>query len=198
MATEDRNKLLKLLATHAYDFKRGGYTLVSGRISDEYLDCKMALSHAQAAPALGRLLLSHLDPRAVAIGGLTMGADPIAYSTVHASAGGRDLRWFSVRKEPKKHGRRKLIEGDVPQGASVAIVDDVVTSGGSTIEAIQKARAEGLKVVQVLVLVDREEQDGLEKVKAEAGGDVQVVAMFKKSEIRAEWDTQRQTSRKTA
>ncbi len=185
--TDDRSELLELLATFAYDYAPGAYRLASGKQSDEYLDCKAALSHAAALPALGRLFLRQVDPRAVAIGGLTMGADPIALSTAHVSAAGRNLRWFSVRKEPKKYGRRKLIEGDVSNGP-VVIVDDVVTTGGSTIDAIKKARAEGLEVVQVLVLVDREEEGGLDRIRAEAGHDVPVAAIFKKTEIRAAWE----------
>ncbi|HXN30230.1 MAG TPA: orotate phosphoribosyltransferase [Polyangiaceae bacterium] len=190
MAADDRATLLELLATLSYDHTPGAYVLASGKESDEYLDCKMALSHAEALPSLGRLFLSQIEPRVVAVGGLTMGADPIAVSTAQASAGGRNLRWFSARKEPKKHGRRKLIEGDVSSGP-VAVVDDVVTTGGSTIDAIRKARADGLDVVQVIVLVDREEEGGLGRIRAEAGPGVPVAAIFKKSEIRAEWERQR-------
>jgi orotate phosphoribosyltransferase len=194
MATDDRSKLLELLAALAYDYAPGAYRLASGKESDEYLDCKMALSHAGALPSLGRLFLAQVEPRVSAVGGLTMGADPIALSTAHVSAGGRDLRWFSVRKEPKKYGRRKLIEGDV-SGGPVLVVDDVVTTGGSTIDAIKKARAEGLDVVQVLVLVDREEESGLDRIRAEAGPTVPVAAIFKKSEIREEWERQRSLRR---
>jgi orotate phosphoribosyltransferase len=194
MATDDRSTLLHLLVTLAYDFSPGAYMLASGKQSDEYLDCKTALSHAVALPALGRLFLSRIQPNVVAVGGLTMGADPIALSTSQVSAGGRDLQWFSVRKEPKKYGRRKLIEGDMPSGP-VAVVDDVVTTGGSTIDAIRKARVEGLALAQVLVLVDREEERGLERIGAEAGPDISVAAIFKKSEIRAEWERQRSQTR---
>src|ERR1700690_228734 len=121
MAADDRATLLELLATLSYDPTPGAYVLASGKESDEYLDCKIALSHAEALPSLGRLFLSQIEPRVVAVGGLTMGADPIAVSTAQASAGGRNLRWFSARKEPKKHGRRKLIEGDVSSGPVAAI-----------------------------------------------------------------------------
>lgn len=190
MATDDRLKLLTLLATFAYQHKPEGFALTSGKISTEYIDCKMALSHADCLPSLGAVFVAHVSPVAEAIGGLTMGADPIAIATSLVSAGGRNLRWFSVRKEPKKHGLRKLIEGDVPNGAKVVIVDDVVTTGGSTIDAIRKARTEALDVVQVLVLVDREEEDGIDRVRAEAGPAVSVVSMFKKSEVREQWEAQ--------
>jgi len=188
---EDRRTLLDLLARHAYQFRPEGFTLVSGKTSQEYLDCKMALSHAEALPPLGKVFLAEVDLRAVGIGGLTMGADPIAISTAAASAGGRSLRWFSVRKEAKEHGRKKLIEGDLQSNAKVVVVDDVVTSGGSTIQAIQKCRDGGLEVVQVLVLVDREEDGGLARIEGEAGADVGVRAIFKKSEVRAAWEAQR-------
>src|SRR5258708_13981845 len=108
---EVRRTLLELLARYAYDFKPGGFTLVSGQNSDEYLDCKMALSRAEALPLTGALFLSHVDPTAVAVGGLTMGSDPIAISTAHVSAGTRPVGWFSVRKNAKEHGRKKVIEG---------------------------------------------------------------------------------------
>jgi len=197
MALDDRSKLLKLLAKHAYDYRSEGFKLASGKVSNEYLNCKMALSHAGAMAALGRFALPLVSPKATAVGGLTMGADPIAHSICQTSDGGRDLRWFTVRKEPKPHGLRKLIEGDVPDGANVVVVDDVVTTGGSTVDAIQKARAERLNVVQVLVLVDREE-GGLARIRSEVGPDVEVVPMFTKSEVRHEWESQRQTLRATA
>ncbi len=190
MASEDWAKLLNLLATYAYAYKVDGFTLVSGKVSSEYLDCKMALSHGEALPALGRLFLSHLDPRAVAVGGLTMGSDPIAVSTASAasvSGGGRSLCWFSVRKDAKEHGKKKTVEGAVSPGDCVVVVDDVATTGGSTIQAIEKCRAHGLSVVQVLVLVDREE-GGLQRIKDAAGAEVAVSAMFTKSQVREEWD----------
>lgn len=188
MATDDQHKLLNLLATLAYDYQPGKYSLSSGKVSDEYIDCKRALSHCDALPSMGRMILSKIDPRVVAVGGLTMGADPVAFSAARESCGtARSLRWFSVRKEAKKHGRMKLIEGDLSNGDHVAVVDDVVTTGGSTIQAINKCAGEGLRVIQVIVLVDREEDDGMRKVEAAAGLGVQVVALFTKSEIHREW-----------
>ncbi len=122
-----------------------------------------------------------------------MGADPIAISTATASARtSREICWFSVRKDRKGHGRGRLIEGDVKAGFEVAVVDDVVTTGGSTIEAIEKCREAGLQIVQVLVLVDREQDAGMEKIRMALGGDVPVVALFTKSEVRHAWEA-RQT-----
>jgi orotate phosphoribosyltransferase len=191
MATDERAKLLELLATHAYAYKPGGFVLVSGQVSDEYLDCKMALSHGEALNALGALFLSHADERAVAVGGLTMGSDPIAMLTSAASTSSkRSMRWFSVRKDAKEHGKKKVIEGDVTKGDPVIVVDDVATTGGSTIQAIEKCRAQGLNVVQVLVLVDRE-QGGMDNIREAAGAGVAVKAMFTKTEVRQEWERQR-------
>jgi orotate phosphoribosyltransferase len=187
MASDDERKLLELLAEHAYAYSPGGFLLASGKVSDEYLDCRAALSHAEALPLVGRLFVSHVEPRADAIGGLTMGADPIAIATSAASAGLRPVRWFSVRKDAKEHGKKKVVEGDVKSGDSVVVVDDVVTTGGSTIQAIEKCRETGLKVVQVLVLVDREQDGGLESIRVAAGAGVPVRAMFTKSEVRATW-----------
>ena len=198
MASQDMDNLLTLLAKYSYRYKPEGFMLASGKVSNEYIDCKMALSHAEAGPWVAALILERADPRAIAVGGLTMGADPIAYATSLVSAGGRNLRWFSVRKESKQHGSRKLIEGDVPNGANVVIVDDVVTTGGSTEDAIQKARAERLNVLQVIVLVDREEDGGLERIQRAAGSDVSVQALFTKADVRREWERLQPTLRATA
>lgn len=195
---DDRRNLLELLAKHAYDYSPGRYTLSSGKPSDEYLDCKNALSWPAALPSLGRLVVSYLAPDVVAVGGLTMGADPIAVSASLMSAGAeRELRWFLVRKDAKLHGMKKTVEGNVKAGEHVAIVDDVVTTGGSTIDAIKKCREFGLLVEQVIVLVDREQDGGLQNIISEAGPDVPVKAMFTKSEVRREWE-QRQTLRRIA
>jgi orotate phosphoribosyltransferase len=201
MATKEKRKLLELLAKHAYAYSEAGFLLASGKLSKEYLECRMALSQPEALAPLGKVFLSHIDPRADAVGGLTMGADPIAIATARAScdaAGHRLLRWFSVRKDAKEHGKKKLIEGDVRRGNKVVIVDDVVTTGGSTVQAIEKCRDSKLDVVQVLVLVDREQDDGMKKIRAAAGSGVSVKAVFSKSEVRAEWQAHHQTrSRKT-
>jgi orotate phosphoribosyltransferase len=182
----NRETLLALLVEHSYQYKVGGFRLVSGAVSDEYLDCRRALGLPLALAAVGKLCLDALRPDIASIGGLTMGADPIAIATALQSAGTEHpVSWFSVRKEAKGHGQKRLIEG---QAASpVAVVDDVVTSGGSTLEAIRRCREAGLAVAQVLVLVDREEQEGMEKIRAEVGEGVPVTALFTKRELREAW-----------
>ncbi len=182
--------LLSELAKHAFQYRADEaewFTLASGERSPEYLDCKHALSRSRAMAVLGPLIHKRLERSVVALGGLTMGADPIAMSTCQASDGTtHEVRWFVVRKDRKAHGQKKLIEGAVEPGDKVAVVDDVVTSGKSTIQAIQACRDFGLDVVQVIVLVDREQLDGLQNIKRAAGG-VPVEAIFRKSQIKEEW-----------
>lgn len=190
-AEGDRAVLLQWLARKAYQYRPNApFSLASGGTSPEYLDCRQALSHPEALDAAARLMSSHLSADVEAVGGLTMGADPLAVATSQAAERaqpGRDLRWFSVRKAPKGHGRGRLVEGDVPPGTRVAVIDDVATTGGSTREAVEKCRAEGLDVVQVLVLVDRE-QGGMSLLRSLVREETPVGAIVTKTDIRAVWD----------
>jgi orotate phosphoribosyltransferase len=181
--------LLDELAIHAYQYRpEKPFVLVSGATSDEYLDCKLALSQPTAMSVLGKVILRELPTDVVAIGGLTMGSDPIAMSTSQASAGTEQpVRWFSVRKDQKEHGQKKRIEGSIKPGDRVAIVDDVVTSGMSTIAAIQACREFGLSVAIAIVLVDRQQSSGLENIQRELGDGAQVKAIFTKNEIKERW-----------
>ncbi len=142
---------------------RGEITLSSGRKSSYYLDCKLTTLDPEGALLTGYSVLEALDSMNVhadAIGGLTMGADPIVSATIVVSQlERRPLTGFLVRKEHKKHGRGKQIEGVDPVPVKVAIVDEVCTTGGSTWEAIRAVEAEGCQVAAVLILVDREEDD---------------------------------------
>ncbi|HTQ06303.1 MAG TPA: orotate phosphoribosyltransferase [Polyangiaceae bacterium] len=184
-----RAALLDELVRHAYQYSpEKPFLLVSGQYSDEYLDCKLALSQPAAMASLGRVFLASIKVPAVAIGGLTMGSDPIAMSTSQASYGSATpLRWFTVRKEAKGHGQKKLVEGSVKPGESVVVVDDVCTTGGSTVKAIEAARDFGLQVAQVIVLVDREQSDGIANIQRAAGDGVGVSAVFTKSQVKARW-----------
>ncbi len=175
------------LVDFAYKYDpENGFLLSSGGRSDTYLDCRQALSLAKSAAALGHVFLPHLVEGVRAIGGLTLGADPLAYGTAAASAGtDHEVNWFSVRKQPKGHGRKRLVEGNVEPGWPVAVVDDVVTKGSSTIDALNKVREQGLNPVQVLVLVDRQE-GGMDRILAEVG-DLPVKAIFTRAEIHAAW-----------
>ena len=156
-----RERLLDLLKQKAHT--RGKVILTSGKESDFYIDCRPVTLHPEGAYLVGKLLFERLQNSREAVqgvGGMTMGADPIATAVSLISfLEGRPVPAFIIRKEPKKHGRGLWVEGinNLPEGTAVAIVEDVVTTGGSTIKAIERAREEGLKVVQVLALVDREE-----------------------------------------
>ncbi|MGA9940216.1 MAG: orotate phosphoribosyltransferase [Candidatus Acidiferrales bacterium] len=155
-----RNELANLL--RAKSIKRGEFTLASGKKSNYYLDCRLTTLDAQGALLTGYCVLELLDEMGVrpdAIGGLSMGADPVVSAAIVVSAiERRPVQGFLVRKEAKGHGRKKQIEGmEQTQGKRVAIVDDVCTTGGSTLEAIEATTREGCEVVAVISLVDREE-----------------------------------------
>ncbi len=142
--------------------KRGSFTLSSGRKSDYYLDCKLATLDPEGAVLTGHTVLELLEAhgiRADAIGGLSIGADPIVTAVAAVShLEGKPLPGFLVRKERKPHGRQKQIEGiEEKEVAKVVIVDEVCTTGESTLEAIRAAENAGLEVVAVVSLVDREE-----------------------------------------
>ena len=139
----------------------GNFTLVSGEKSDVYVDCKLTTYTPEAMPLVGRLMLRKFAERGwrpEAVGGLTLGADPIAFAIARESlAESKSVRAFVIRKEPKKHGMERFIEGlDNPQGLSVVVLDDVCTKGGSTLQAIEKAQQAGMHVLGAVCLVDRE------------------------------------------
>jgi len=139
----------------------------------------------EAVDLVGAAIIDHIPPEAEAVGGLTMGADPIAHAVAsYGTRHGRPLDAFSVRKEAKRHGLGKWVEECAARGTAVVVVDDVVTTGGSTIDAIRKCREEGLRVVAVVALVDREEESGRENIVHAAGPDVPVTAIFTLREIR--------------
>jgi orotate phosphoribosyltransferase len=191
-----RTVLLDHLARYAYKFSpEKQFLLASGVYSDEYLDCKLALSQPAAMAALGRVFLDYLPRGVDAIGGLTMGADPIVMSTALVSAStDRPVRWFLVRKEGSKaHGQKKLIEGSVTEREPVAVVDDVVTSGSSTIKAIEACRGADLNVAQVIVLVDRQQDNGMANIRDAAGQAIPVVSVFTKDDIKKRWLEQNPT-----
>ena len=142
------------------------FPLVSGAMSSFYIDCRIGLSYADARQIVGELILDRIQPPVDAVGGLLIGAYPIAIAVSDAAyrRGEQNIRVFVVRKEPKAHGMKKLIEGEVNEGDHVVIVDDVITSGKSTIEAIQKSREAGLVVTHAFAIIDREEQGGRARI----------------------------------
>ena len=178
-------RLLPLFSLFAYHYRPDKpYTLSSGARSPEYLDCRAALAVPmvlnQVCEALGRLL----DPRVRAVGGLTMGADPIAVGlSLRSLSWENPVNWFSVRKEAKGHGQGRQIEGSVITGERVCILEDVVTTGSSTIKAIRACRAAGLEICQVLALVDRK-QDGMDAIHNEVGAWASVHSLYTIDDIR--------------
>ena len=159
-ATKARGRLLEVVREKA--LRRGRFTLASGKESDFYLDCRLVTLDPEGLFLLSRLILEDLkDSPVEAVGGLTLGADPIAAGVAALShLEGRPVRAFLVRKEMKSHGTQKRIEGAPLAGARVAVVEDVMTTGGSAREAIAQAEAAGAKVERVYCLVDRLEGGG--------------------------------------
>jgi orotate phosphoribosyltransferase len=155
----DHSVLVTLLAERST--RRGEFTLASGKQSKYYIDARLTTMSPEGLSVIGRLGLSTLrqsEWAIDAIGGLTLGADPISYAISYASAGSdQPLRAFTVRKETKAHGTGKLIEGPFREGDHVAVIEDVITTGGSALRAIEAIRAAHGIVEGVLALVDREE-----------------------------------------
>jgi orotate phosphoribosyltransferase len=154
-----RASLVRMLAAHSA--KRGTFVLSSGRTSDLYIDARLTTMRPEGLVLIGTIGLQairDLGWHADAVGGLTLGADPISYAISYASAlTGDPIRAFTVRKEPKQHGTGKRVEGPFQSGDRVVIIEDVITTGQSAAAAIAAVRAEGGTVVGILGLVDREE-----------------------------------------
>jgi orotate phosphoribosyltransferase len=152
-------RLLDLLAQRSA--RRGTFTLASGRQSDLYIDCRLTTMHPEGLSLIGPLGLHALGERGWhpdSVGGLTLGADPVSYAIAYASQlAGMPTRAFTVRKEAKTHGTGKLIEGAFLSGDRVVVIEDVITTGGSALKAVEAVRAAGGNVVGVLAVVDREE-----------------------------------------
>ena len=152
---KEKAQLLELIKKHA--LRLGAHQLSSGKKSDYYIDGKMVTLHAEGISLVARIIFRMIQEMEVdAIGGMTMGADPIAAAVAYESfKQGQPINAFIVRKEVKKHGTQKFIEGPLQKNSRVVIVDDVVTTGNSLVNSIQKVKEEGCKVVAVIALVDR-------------------------------------------
>jgi orotate phosphoribosyltransferase len=178
-----RQDLLRLLAHKS--FRLGEFKLSSGGTSDYYIDCRTTTLDAKGARLTGEVFVDEIRQRgwkAQATGGLTMGADPIV---VAVSVVGGELNGFLVRKGEKQHGTGQRIEGFREKGARVVIVDDVCTTGASTVQAIEVAREFGFIVVGAMCLVEREEAKGRPSVE-KAAAPAPFVSIFTASEVRAE------------
>jgi len=175
-------RLITLLYERSYRFSDlPEFTLASGEKSQFYFNCKPVTLSPEGLSLIGSVFFENIRGLNVdAICGLTMGADPIAYATSLISfQQGEPIKAFSVRQTPKKHGLKLWMEGDVKEGDRVVIVDDVVTTGSSTIKAIQRAREANLEIVKVVALIDREE-GGKENIEREA---LPFEAIFTKSDF---------------
>jgi orotate phosphoribosyltransferase len=165
MAQDARQTLIKALREHALVI--GEVTLTSGRTAQYYVDAKRAMLLPEGFNALGQLVAAEAKRLgATAVGGTTMGADPIACA---ALAGGADVKAFFVRKEKKEHGLQRWVEGPLLEdGERCLVVEDVVTTGGSTMHALERLREDGREVVGVVSVLDRLAGGG-EKIEAAAG-----------------------------
>ena len=186
MSSSYREQLLNLLATNS--FRLGEFTLSSGAKSDYYVDCRTTTLHAQGAELTGRVFLELIQKhgwRPQAVGGLTMGADPIVVATSVISAqAGSPIHGFLVRKAEKAHGMGRRVEGFQEKGARVVIVDDVCTTGGSTIQAIEAAHEFGFNIAGVACLVERLEAGGRPAVE-KAAGSVPFITVFTSNDVKA-------------
>jgi orotate phosphoribosyltransferase len=205
LMSDARQQLLALLARQS--FRLGQFKLSSGGTSDYYIDCRTTTLDAEGARLTGRAFLHEIEARGwrpQAIGGLTMGADPIVVATSiisaqrarHRAAKARRageqpasepgmIQGFLVRKAEKAHGTGQRIEGFRQKGARVVIVDDVCTTGASTVQALEAAREFGFEVAGVMCLVEREEANGRPAVESAAAG-APFVALFTANDVRAE------------
>ena len=162
-----KQELIALLCEKSFRFSREPtFKLASGRMSRFYINCKPAILSARGMALVGNLVFDAVKDLDIdGVGGLTFGADPIAAAAAYTSElRKKPFKAFSIRKTRKDHGIIKWVEGDVQPGQPVVIIDDVATTGGSTIKAIERARSEGLEVVRSVILVDRQE-GGLDNIR---------------------------------
>jgi orotate phosphoribosyltransferase len=191
--TTHAQQLLSILARTS--FRLGQFKLSSGGTSDYYVDCRTTTLHADGGRLTGEAILDLLNEHGVeaeAVGGLTLGADPIVSNLATASSwralstpGARLIHGFLVRKAEKAHGTGRRIEGFCREGARVIIVDDVCTTGASTINALEAAREAGMIVAAVVCIVERQEANGRPAVEAAAQG-APFFSLFTANQVRAE------------
>ncbi len=172
-----KQELIDLLCRKSFKYSEEPvFKLVSGRMSNYYINCKPVTLSPRGMFLTGHLVFDAIrDLDAEGVGGLTFGADPIAVATAFASGlKGKPVNAFSIRKTMKDHGIIRWIEGDLAQGSRVVIIDDVATTGGSTIKAIERARSEGMDVIKAVILVDRQE-GGVESIREHVEGVTSIV-----------------------
>jgi len=183
MIQKMKELLLDLVVERAFQYnEETPFRLSSGKTSNYYLDCRKITLIPEGMECIGRLIFERIKNLHIqGIGGLTLGADPIAYAVMAAAYQERQyIKIFIVRKSEKDHGLKRKIEGDLHAGDMVVVVDDVLTTGQSTITAIEKAKANGFLVERAIVLVDRQEEQGLQHVQSTG---IPVEALLTRDEI---------------
>ena len=176
-------RLLNLLKEKAFEQKE--VTLASGKKSNFYIDVKRVSLTAEGSVLIGEEFFDLIQkefPEAIGVGGLTLGADPLSTSVAYTSfKKGKALDAFIVRKESKGHGTGKIIEGGhmIPQGSPVVVLEDVVTSGGSSLEAVRKVKEHGWKVLGIAAVVDRQE-GGRERIEGEG---MKLYSLYQRSDF---------------
>jgi len=185
MGEELKDRLREFIKARCYlRSEKPIFRLSSGEMSNFYFDLRLATLSPEGQYLIGNVVLQKMDELGLkpkAIGGLTMGADPISTAVAFAShLKGEPIEAFVIRKEPKAHGTMKQVEGNVEEGDPVVILDDVLTTGKSTIKAIEAARAAGLKILAAIVLLDRGEHEG--KANVEQTG-ARLYSIFRKEDF---------------
>ncbi len=183
-----KNELMDLLCRKSFQYSETpAFKLVSGKMSQYYVNCKPVTLHPRGMFLVGHLIFNELKRiDAAGVGGLTFGADPLAIATAYTSElMGKPLKAFSIRKTQKDHGLIRWVEGDLNAGENVVIVDDVATTGGSTIKAVERAASQGLHVVKAVILVDRQE-GGVANIRRHVKD---VSTIFLRDELISHWKT---------
>ena len=185
-----KQELIEIIYRKSFKYsKEPSFKLVSGKMSRFYVNCKPTTLSPRGMFLVGHLVFEAIKDLAPdGIGGLTFGADPMAVATAFVSElKGKPINAFSIRKTQKDHGIIKWVEGDMTPGQRVVIIDDVATTGGSTIKAIVRASSEGLDVVKAVILVDRQE-GGLENIRQHIHD---VTAIITRDELIARWNSEK-------
>lgn len=198
MTEDTKARLTRLIFEKAFRYSEEPvFRLVSGRMSNYYFNCKTVTLHPEGMYLIGSIVFDMVkELRPDGIGGLTLGADPISNAVAHTSfLRGAPVEAFVVRKSAKGHGTMQWIEGNVKAGDRVIIVDDVITTGKSTIEAITRAAEAGLEIVRVVALVDRQEggYEAIVDCLKGMGSSADVVAVVRREDVMALYKTQEES-----
>ncbi len=187
-----KTRLARMIVERTFRYRDDPpFTLASGKQSNFYFNCKPTTLDPEGMNLVGNIIFDMLEDSEIsAVGGLTLGADPIANAvSVISYQRNRPIKSFTVRKDVKGHGTRSAIEGNVAEGEKVAILDDVITTGKSTIIAIEKAREAGLIIDRVIALIDREEENGKENIEQQVK---KVESIFTRTDIMYLYEQERE------